>query len=190
MAPAAAPARPAQAPQTAAAPAPLPLPPVPAPAVAAPPPVTPKPVAAAAPAAAPPSAPATAATLAAPQPGAGKIPVLDLDTFNTCRETVRQFDQLLNFYLSDSETYLKEIGDHLAVGDVEPTVMPSHTLKSSSQLVGAMGLHELAKSFEARARSGGGELANLRKLHQHMLRVFAATRQALEQAMAQKSQAA
>ncbi|ORE96818.1 multi-sensor hybrid histidine kinase [Stappia sp. 22II-S9-Z10] len=169
----AAPAQASAPASTPAARAPAAAPPAAAPAASAKRP--PAANAAPAPAAAPSGTPAAAAK--------PKVPVLDLAIFEETRRSMKKFQTLLDFYKSDTEAYLETITQALAEGKIEDAVMPAHTIKSSSRIIGASGLALLAERFETSARRDTPPVAELNALRQHMERIFAMTLTAIAKQM-------
>jgi signal transduction histidine kinase/CheY-like chemotaxis protein len=64
------------------------------------------------------------------------------------------FERVLTLFLSGSPKLLAQIRDASEKGDPESLRIAAHTLKSSSENVGAIGLGELCRTLENRARSG------------------------------------
>jgi HPt (histidine-containing phosphotransfer) domain-containing protein len=60
--------------------------------------------------------------------------------------------ELIEMFLSDTPLRMRDIKSALASGDLKLLERAAHTLKSSSANVGALGLSELAKAIEERAR--------------------------------------
>ena len=63
------------------------------------------------------------------------------------------------------------IKNALEAGQVEDAVMPSHTIKSSGRIVGAVPLAAAAEQFEMLARKGG-DPAELDRLRIRMVKLF------------------
>ncbi|MDQ0324251.1 signal transduction histidine kinase/CheY-like chemotaxis protein/HPt (histidine-containing phosphotransfer) domain-containing protein [Rhodopseudomonas julia] len=143
----------------------------------------------------PPAAPASNASsgqAAKPSPTAGKpqneaqvlatsgerpkIPLIDVVAFRQTRASISKFNTLISFYSTDTAEYLRNIREALTMGRIEDTVLPAHTIKSSSRVIGAMGLAHLAEDFEKRARTGGTDQEKqLIALRVHMERIFLLT---------------
>jgi HPt (histidine-containing phosphotransfer) domain-containing protein len=62
--------------------------------------------------------------------------------------------ELVQTYLGDAPSNLRDIEAAIAAGDSAALVRPAHTLKSSSASVGAMRLSAIARSLEAAGREG------------------------------------
>jgi signal transduction histidine kinase/CheY-like chemotaxis protein len=108
----------------------------------------------------------------------GKIPLIDSEAFKTTRNSMKKFDTLISFYQNDTAEYLDTIKQALTAGDAETAVMPAHTIKSSSRVIGALGLAALAENFELRARQHGmAQHKELEQLRMHMERIFGLTKQ-------------
>ncbi|MCQ8783762.1 hybrid sensor histidine kinase/response regulator [Mangrovibrevibacter kandeliae] len=148
-------------------------------------------------AAAPPPAGASSATPPVPADVAAppapvtraKIPLIDVTAFRQTRAAMKKFEALVSFYSADTADYLQTIKDALALGRIEDAVMPAHTIKSSSRILGASGLAALAEEFERRARTGGAtEINELNALRIHMDRLFKLTVEGIERLMAAETQ--
>lgn len=63
-------------------------------------------------------------------------------------------DELIDTYLQDAAVQLDLLRDASAAGDVAALVRPAHSLKSSSDSVGAVALTGLCRELEAQARGG------------------------------------
>ncbi|WP_414834037.1 ATP-binding protein [Afifella sp. YEN Y35] len=130
-------------------------------------------------AAAPAQAPATPQNAPQALPVSGerpKIPLIDVVAFRQTRASISKFNTLISFYSTDTAEYLRNIREALTMGRIEDTVLPAHTIKSSSRVIGAMGLAHLAEDFEKRARTGGADQERqLIALRVHMERIFLLT---------------
>lgn len=62
--------------------------------------------------------------------------------------------ELIDTYLADAPVQVEELRNALSAGDVEAMVRPAHTLKSSSESLGALGLAERCRLLERAAREG------------------------------------
>lgn len=90
-----------------------------------------------------------------PRPDASRtVSLFDDSTFTTLRQTMRAFPALVGLYRTDTQTYLQQIDDALSLGDKGEAVLPAHTIKSSSKIIGATGMAALAETMESRLRSG------------------------------------
>jgi HPt (histidine-containing phosphotransfer) domain-containing protein len=63
-------------------------------------------------------------------------------------------DELIDTYLEDGATQIEALRGAAATGDVTELVRPAHSLKSSSDGVGAVALTSLCRALEADARDG------------------------------------
>ena len=118
------------------------------------------------------------------QSSKGKVPLIDVAAFRETRGSMKNFNTLLDFYRTDTAQYLADIKSALAMGNIEDAVMPAHTIKSSSRIIGAVGLAVLAENFEKRARAGGAaQTKELNALRIHMDRIFALTLESVDKLM-------
>ena len=91
----------------------------------------------------------------APAPAASRtIALFDDETFATLRRTMRAFPMLVDLYRTDTLDYLRQIDNALSLGDKGEAVLPAHTIKSSSKIIGATGMAALAETMEGRLRGG------------------------------------
>ncbi len=90
--------------------------------------------------------------IAKPGPSQPEAPILDLGVFDTMRSTIRKSTTLVELFRTGTADYIEGIRTALATGDLEMLVLPAHTIKSSSWIVGAMKLSEIAQTMEALAR--------------------------------------
>jgi signal transduction histidine kinase/CheY-like chemotaxis protein/HPt (histidine-containing phosphotransfer) domain-containing protein len=108
--------------------------------------------------AAPTAAAAKPAPAAPPKPaGLAATPdsVLDTDVVRDLLDVMGdEFTDLVQVYLEDTPKALAALEQAAARGDNEGLIAPSHSLKSTSANLGALGLSELAKRLEHGARSG------------------------------------
>ncbi|WDF70883.1 hybrid sensor histidine kinase/response regulator [Novosphingobium sp. KACC 22771] len=149
-------------------------------------PVSVKPVSAA-PVAAPgagvapfPAADAPAARVQAPAP-VDSGPILDLSIYHNLRETMSSFAMLVKLYRTDTRDYLNDIADAMALGDLEGAVLPAHTIKSSSRIIGAMAMADLAGQMETLLRSGNPDIgAALREFPDRLNQLFDQTLQEID----------
>lgn len=127
------------------------------------------------PAKVPASALSTPAAAVPPRPSGSveKVPLMDLAVLKQTRDLVRNFGTLLSLYRADTRTYLNSLRQHIGQDELEDAVLPAHTIKSSSKVVGALGLASLAASMETRLRTGEGRSPEeLQRLLQRMEEVF------------------
>lgn len=81
--------------------------------------------------------------------------VLDADIIRDLLEVMgEEFTDLVRVYLEDTPKALAALDKAAANADSEGLIAPSHSLKSTSANLGAMGLSDLAKRLEHGARSG------------------------------------
>ena len=104
----------------------------------------------------PPPAPIAPAAIG-PSIITGQTPSLVLDT-DVIRDLVEvmggEFTDLVRVYLEDTPKAITALEQAATHGNIEGLIAPSHSLKSTSANLGAMGLSELAKRVEHGARSG------------------------------------
>ncbi|GGE11776.1 hypothetical protein GCM10011390_33610 [Aureimonas endophytica] len=111
-----------------------------------------------------------------------KVPLVDAVLFQQTRAAMTKFEALVSFYKTDTELYLRTIREALATGRIEETVLPAHTIKSSSRILGALGLALLAEEFEKRVLAEGkASMDELNALAMHMERLFKLTLAAIDQ---------
>ena len=100
-----------------------------------------------APAPPPPSAPQAAA--------AQRESVLDTEVVRDLLDVMGdEFTDLVRVYLEDTPKAIGALEQAAGRGSVDGLIAPSHSLKSTSANLGAIGLSELAKRLEHGARSG------------------------------------
>jgi signal transduction histidine kinase/DNA-binding response OmpR family regulator len=103
---------------------------------------------------------------------------IDLSAFTAARDVLGdKFSKVLSYYLEDAENYIDNIAEALSRNDLSSTVLPAHTLKSSSQQFGAMGLANLAARIEDEARVKSGNEAGMQ-----LASLIVPMREALQQA--------
>ena len=117
-------------------------------------------------------------------PGPAKLPLMKLADFERTRDAMKRFDLLISLYRTDTAEYLRLIREALTVGSYADALLPAHTIKSSSQMVGASGLSALAENMESRLRlSRGVSAPELLALSAKMETVFSATMQQIDRLM-------
>jgi len=109
-------------------------------------------------------------------------PILDLDVIASLRELGGEDDpglllELVGLFLTDAPTYVSEIVTGFEGSDLARVQRASHTLKSSSANMGAMGLSGLARTIEGVAKTADMEL--LRELQGELQAVYQETAEAL-----------
>jgi CheY-like chemotaxis protein/HPt (histidine-containing phosphotransfer) domain-containing protein len=102
---------------------------------------------------------AAAAAPAAPRPlpasETGGASVLDVEVVRDLLDVMGdEFTDLVRVYLEDTPKALAALEQAATRGTTEGLIAPSHSLKSTSANLGALGLAELAKRLEHGARSG------------------------------------
>lgn len=120
------------------------------------------------------------AKTAAPVPAAAvqaqKVRLMDPQAFERTRSATKKFDSLLSFYRKDTKDYLETIRVALVSNRPQDAVLPAHTIKSSSRMLGATGLAALAENMESRLRlEKGNSPEKLDSLLAKMDQVFVAT---------------
>lgn len=138
-----------------------------------------------APTPAPPPVPAPVpAPTTAPAKPAG--PVLDRAAFAQLRQTMRSFGALVELYRGDTRAYLDGVAEALTLGDCQAAILPAHTIKSSSRIVGACAMAHEAEALEAALRSGlpAGH-PDLTRALATMRPLFAQTLSEIDEALAQ-----
>ena len=79
--------------------------------------------------------------------------VLDLRVVeNTRRIFKAKYSEMVGYYIEDTDKYIHEIEDALERSDFAAAIRPSHTLKSTSQRMGAVKISTLAGALELQAR--------------------------------------
>ena len=86
-------------------------------------------------------------------------------------------DELVDTYLAEGDRLIGDLVTAAESGAVSDLVLPAHSLKSSSQNVGALELGELCRRLEEEARSGA--VADLVNRAEEIRRAFAEARGAL-----------
>ena len=108
--------------------------------------------------------------------GSTKVPLMDIAEFQRTRDAMKKFDLLLSLYRHDTADYLKVIRQSLTMQAFDEAILPAHTIKSSSRMVGATGLSALSANMETRLRTkAGSSPAELQNLLEKMEKVFEAT---------------
>jgi CheY-like chemotaxis protein/HPt (histidine-containing phosphotransfer) domain-containing protein len=118
-------------------------------------PAAPAPAVAAPPAAAAAASTSAAAFVAAVAPTPQRESTLDLEVVRDLLDVMGdEFTDLVRVYLEDTPKALAALEQADGRGSVDGLIAPSHSLKSTSANLGAIGLSELAKRLEHGARSG------------------------------------
>lgn len=120
-----------------------------------------------------------------------KVPLMDIAEFERTRSAMKKFDVLLSLYRNDTAEYLRAIRQQLGMNNLQDAILPAHTIKSSSRMIGASGLSALAENMEKRLRLGQGtSAAELQALTEKMDKVFEATIATIDRLMEKGAQAA
>ncbi|THV20584.1 hybrid sensor histidine kinase/response regulator [Peteryoungia ipomoeae] len=120
-----------------------------------------------------------------------RVPLMDVAEFERTRSAMKKFDLLLSLYRNDTSEYLKVIRLELGMNNLQEAILPAHTIKSASRMIGASGLSALAENMEKRLRLGQGTSpAELQALSDKMDKVFEATLAAIDRLMEKQIQAA
>ncbi|MBI9045010.1 MAG: response regulator [Anaerolineaceae bacterium] len=84
-----------------------------------------------------------------------------------------QIESIMESFYEDSESLVKKLLEHAAENDIEAIAFASHTLKSSSQLIGAARLSQLSKEIEYLAKENNLEEAkkNIEIIEEEYLKV-------------------
>ena len=79
-----------------------------------------------------------------------------------------KYFETVDVYIDNCHERVAEINAALETGDVEAVIRPAHSLKSTSNQMGALRLGDLAKLVEYKAKSivagEGGDAATIQKL--------------------------
>lgn len=119
--------------------------------------------------------------------GSTKVPLMDIAEFQRTRDAMKKFDLLLSLYRNDTAEYLKVIRQSLTMQAFDEAILPAHTIKSSSRMIGATGLSALSASMETRLRTkAGSSPAELQNLLEKMDKVFEATLRQIDRLMEER----
>jgi len=83
-----------------------------------------------------------------------KAEILDTEAFQQLKTTMRSFGSMIELYRHDTRDYLQNIAEAITIGDMNAALLPAHTIKSSSKIIGATAMADLANSMEASLRNG------------------------------------
>lgn len=99
---------------------------------------------------------------------------------------MRSFGALVELYRGDTRAYLDGVAEALTLGDCQAAILPAHTIKSSSRIVGACAMAHEAEALEAALRSGlpAGH-PDLTRALATMRPLFAQTLSEIDEALAQ-----
>lgn len=82
-----------------------------------------------------------------------KSAVLDMEAIEDARDSMKdKFATMVGYYLEDSTDCVSQIDDAVSSGTFSKLVAPAHMLKSSSRLLGAMDVADLAMQMEEKSR--------------------------------------
>ena len=106
--------------------------------------------------------------------------VLDEDILIEAKDMMKErFSGVVRFYLEDSAGYLKTIRDGLDENNPQKIITPAHTIKSSSEQLGATRVSEIARDIEDIARNiandNGGDLQVITKKLEQLVKLFEKT---------------
>ncbi|NBB65669.1 response regulator [Pseudomonas sp. ODNR1LW] len=119
------------------------------------------------------------------------IPLFDPEAFAQARATVRAFDTLIDVYRTDTAEHLQALQKALSLGDLGAAVLPAHTIKSGSGILGASGLSALAEAMETRLRTQRRtEPEELEQLRLRMVQAYEATIAEIERRLAESAKPA
>lgn len=119
------------------------------------------------------------------------IPLFDPEAFAQMRATVRAFDTLIDVYRTDTAEHLQALRKALSLGDLGAAVLPAHTIKSGSLILGASGLSALAEAMETRLRTKRRiEPDELEQLRLRMVQAYEATIVEIERQLAERAMVA
>lgn len=133
-----------------------------------------------------PQAPVPAAAPVAAQEPAGAAEVvpcaiLDLEVFRRLKATMRSHATLVEIYKADGYDYLRQIEEAFALEDLQAAILPVHTLKSSSKIMGANAMVRIAASLETALRQPEMRVKNsLQRDLERLKAVFASTVEMIE----------
>ncbi|HIF25667.1 MAG TPA: response regulator [Micavibrio sp.] len=104
-----------------------------------------------------------------PQPANLEDEVLDDKAVEDARNVLKdKYFETVDVYIDNCHERVAEINAALEKGDVEAAIRPAHSLKSTSNQMGALRLGDLAKLVEYKAKSivagEGGDAATIQKL--------------------------
>jgi len=89
--------------------------------------------------------------------------------------------KIINIYIDQSSTLLSNLTDAASNKDVESVRIIAHTLKSSSENVGALSLAELCRSVEKKCMKGSIDEILVNQIYQHYSEVSKAMKDILEE---------
>ena len=83
-----------------------------------------------------------------------KMPVLDMNTFNTLKESTGEdfIVELIDAFLEDAVTQMNDMKSAIATNDAELFRRAAHSLKSNAATFGATDLQALARELEMMGR--------------------------------------
>ncbi|MEM7650810.1 MAG: Hpt domain-containing protein [Pseudomonadota bacterium] len=103
------------------------------------------------------------------------IHAFDEELFESARDIMKaRFPEMIEGYLEDAQIYIGHIKDGFADKDDKKVAHYAHPLKSSSQSIGMVGLSNVAKELELKAKSGIEENADISHLESLVPQIEAA----------------
>lgn len=109
---------------------------------------------------------------------------VDSTVFNQIKERMKnKFPMLLEVFLTDSKVYLETISANIESGNVDEVIGASHSLKSSSGLLGLVDVQKSSANMEHTAKelqsSGDTDLSKLKPISDEMNMAFDAVKDGL-----------
>ena len=75
--------------------------------------------------------------------------IINIDSVNEAKSIMQdKFPLMIEYFLEDTEGYIKTMKEGVAESDVEKIKSPAHTIKSSAYQIGAEKMSEIAKEIE------------------------------------------
>lgn len=104
--------------------------------------------------------------------------IIDLNIVEEAKSVMNdKFPLMIEYFLEDSENYIKSIKESMEANDISQVVSPSHTIKSSAKQLGAIRLSEYAKQVEELSRNisegTGGDVTDLQDICEKLYEAFA-----------------
>lgn len=102
---------------------------------------------------------------------------VDSTIFNQIKERMKnKFPMLLEVFLTDSKSYLETIGSNIESGNIDEVIAASHSLKSSSGLLGLVDVQNSSATMEHTAKelqsAGNTDLSSLKPISDEMNLAF------------------
>ena len=115
------------------------------------------------------------------------LSIMDVVVFKRTRASMKKFDTLMSFYRNDTADYMEAIRQALHNGDEKLAILPAHTIKSSSAMIGAVGLSALAAKMEKHLRMlDAPSETELASIFEKMQTAFEATLRQIDLLVGQK----